>query len=106
LKGVRAEKERQVTALEKAVDLALLRYDQGIATYLDVLNAEQQLFPARLDLARTARDQLIAVVLLYRALGGGWNLDVAQWASAGGPPSDGPAEPPDGAGGHVEQGDP
>jgi len=47
-----------------------------------VLEAEQQLFPAELDLARTQRDQLVAVVDLYRVLGGGWNLDVPEW---GGP---------------------
>lgn len=65
-----------------AVDLSLERFDEGISTYYEVLEAQQQLFPAQLDLARTMRDQLVAVVLLYRALGGGWNLDVPQWVPA------------------------
>jgi multidrug efflux system outer membrane protein len=59
-----------------------------------VLEAQQQLFPAQNALARTTRDQLTVVVLLYRALGGGWNLDAEEWApngapatARGGPPS-------------------
>jgi outer membrane protein, multidrug efflux system len=79
LKGIRTEKEREVTALQKSVDLSLDRYNEGIATYYEVLEAQQQLFPAQLDLARTMRDQLSAVVLLYRALGGGWSLAVPDW---------------------------
>ncbi|HEV7731186.1 MAG TPA: efflux transporter outer membrane subunit [Candidatus Binatia bacterium] len=82
LKGVRAEREKQVAALQQAVDLSLIRYDEGVATYYEVLEAEQQLFIAQLELARVMRDQLLAVVLLYRALGGGWNLEVEQWAGA------------------------
>jgi multidrug efflux system outer membrane protein len=45
-----------------------------------VLEAQQQLFPAQNELARTTRDQLTIVVLLYRALGGGWNLATEDWA--------------------------
>jgi multidrug efflux system outer membrane protein len=63
----------QARALQDAVDLALLRYDSGRASYLEVLEAEQQLFPAQAALAQTQRDQLIAVVNLYKALGGGWS---------------------------------
>jgi outer membrane protein, multidrug efflux system len=37
-----------------------------------VLEAQQELFPAQLNLARTRRDQLLAIVSLYKALGGGW----------------------------------
>jgi multidrug efflux system outer membrane protein len=81
LKGVRTEQERQVEGLQRAVDLSLDRYNEGISTYYEVLEAQQQLFPAQLNLARTVRDQLVAVVLLYRALGGGWNLDDPQWVA-------------------------
>jgi multidrug efflux system outer membrane protein len=55
-----------------------------------VLEAQQLLFPAENDLARTQRDQLLVVVDLYRALGGGWQLADAEWAE---PPA---AAPPDG----------
>lgn len=71
-KGVRVEQEAQVTALQDASRLARLRYDRGLANYLEVLIADQDLFDAELELARTRGAQLNAVVQLYRALGGGW----------------------------------
>jgi multidrug efflux system outer membrane protein len=74
LDGVRAEQERAVVALREALRIARVRYVGGLATYLEVLDAQQQLFPAENDLARTRRDQLLAVVALYRALGGGWSI--------------------------------
>jgi multidrug efflux system outer membrane protein len=40
-----------------------------------VLEAQQQLFPAEIGLAQTHRDQLVAVVSLYKALGGGWKAE-------------------------------
>jgi multidrug efflux system outer membrane protein len=54
------------------VRLANLRYVSGLSAYFEVLEAQQQLFPAELSLAATRRDQLVAIVDLYRALGGGW----------------------------------
>ncbi len=48
-----------------------------------MLEAEEQLFPAEDALAQTQRDQLIATVNLYRALGGGWNLPDAKWIRTG-----------------------
>jgi len=82
LKGVHAERAETVTALQTSVALSLQRYNDGIASYFEVLEAEQQLFPAELDLARTQRDELVAVVTLYRALGGGWRLAVPDWSAA------------------------
>jgi outer membrane protein, multidrug efflux system len=79
LVGQREAQQRQVASLKEAVDLALQRYDGGRATYFEVLEAEQQLFPSEDALAQTQRDQLIAVVNLYKALGGGWNLKDAEW---------------------------
>jgi len=79
LVGQRAAQERQVASLKESVDLALQRYDAGRATYFEVLEAEQQLFPSQDALAQTQRDQLVAVVNLYKALGGGWNLKDADW---------------------------
>jgi multidrug efflux system outer membrane protein len=70
---------KQVDSLKEAVALALLRYDAGRASYFEVLEAEQQLFPAEDALAQTERDQLLAVVDLYKALGGGWNISDAGW---------------------------
>jgi multidrug efflux system outer membrane protein len=65
----------QVAALKRSTDLALLRYDSGRASYFEVLEAQQQYFDGAYDLARTERDELLAVVGLYKALGGGWNAD-------------------------------
>lgn len=75
----RAEQELQVVSLQKSVDTALLRYDNGRASYFEVIDAEQQLFPAQVAVAQTQRDQLLAVVGLYKALGGGWSLTPADW---------------------------
>jgi multidrug efflux system outer membrane protein len=44
-----------------------------------VLEAQQLLFPAEIALSQTRRDGLIAVVQLYKALGGGWKLTDSQW---------------------------
>jgi multidrug efflux system outer membrane protein len=72
LRELRIEQETQVDALEDAASLSRLRYDTGLANYLEVLIADQDLFAAELDLARTRGAQLNSVVQLYRALGGGW----------------------------------
>jgi multidrug efflux system outer membrane protein len=69
----------QVEALQRAVGLAKERYDGGRASYFEVLEADQELFPAQYELAQTQRDELLAVVGLYKALGGGWNLAPEQW---------------------------
>ena len=76
----RAALETQVAALQRSVDLSMLRFKAGRANYFEVLEAEQQLFPAQYDLAAARRDQLVAVVALYKALGGGWQLTPDQWS--------------------------
>lgn len=65
----------EVKALEGAVQLSRSRYVAGKADYYEVLEAQQQLFPAQRSLAQTQRDQLLACVALYRALGGSWSND-------------------------------
>ena len=69
---VRAEQETLVTALGRAAGLAEIRYTNGLATYLEVLDAQRQRFAAELDLTRTQRTQLASLVEVYKALGGGW----------------------------------
>ena len=68
----RAEQESLVDARERAVRLSQLRYRGGVDSYLQVLDAETRLFDAQLQLADLKRDELTAIVQLYRALGGGW----------------------------------
>ena len=72
---IREHQAHQVQALEQAVKLSSERYVAGKASYYEVLEAQQQLFPSELNLARTQRDQLLAVVSLYKALGGGWQAE-------------------------------
>ncbi|HKQ70526.1 MAG TPA: efflux transporter outer membrane subunit [Polyangiaceae bacterium] len=74
LRERRAEEEKQVAALQRAVDLSHTQFEGGTATYLDVISAEQQRFPAELNLAQLQALQLTAYVQLYRSLGGGWWL--------------------------------
>jgi outer membrane protein, multidrug efflux system len=71
--------ERSVKALEQAVGFAADRYRHGFASYFEVLEALQQLYPAQNALAQIRRDRLLAHVLLYKALGGGWSLTDAEW---------------------------
>jgi multidrug efflux system outer membrane protein len=70
--AARAEQETLVQVLRNATDLSNVRYDGGVTSYLEVLDNQRQLFEAELDLARARRNELLAVVGLYRALGGGW----------------------------------
>jgi outer membrane protein, multidrug efflux system len=74
---------RSVKALAEAVEHALDRYRQGLANYFEVLEAQQQLYPAQNVLAQIRRDRLLAHVRLYKALGGGWSLTDPQWTDPG-----------------------
>ncbi len=69
---LRAELEISVQSLGNAARLSRVRYDTGLANYLEILIADQQLFDQEILLARARGAQLTAVVQLYRALGGGW----------------------------------
>src|SRR5256712_8721304 len=70
--------DRAVKALEQAVGHATDRYRYGLASYYEVLEAQQQLYPAQNTLAQIRRDRLLSHVRLYKALGGGWNLTDAE----------------------------
>jgi outer membrane protein, multidrug efflux system len=78
LAEAREEQTRTVFAYRESVRLSTLRYTGGFANYFEVIEAQQLLFPAEIILAQVQRDQLIAVVQLYRALGGGWSAYVEQ----------------------------
>jgi multidrug efflux system outer membrane protein len=67
-----AAQATQVEALNSALELAQLRYQAGLASYLDLLDAQRSLFSARLALSQSQLQQLTAAVALYKALGGGW----------------------------------
>jgi len=63
---------KNTEAHRKAADIANVRYEGGVTSYLEVLYNEQELFNAELILAQARRDELLSVVELYRSLGGGW----------------------------------
>jgi len=68
----RIQQELLVGSLRDRVGLANQRFFGGLDTYLQVLDAERDLFDAELNLARLQRDERLNIVGLYRALGGGW----------------------------------
>ncbi|MFD2502403.1 TolC family protein [Rhizorhabdus histidinilytica] len=62
----------RATAAQRAIaDLARTRYREGVANYLEVLDAERNLFIAEQTLIQLRRAELDALVSLYVALGGG-----------------------------------
>ena len=67
-----AARERQANAARSAASLSRARYDGGVTSYLEVLDSERSLFVAELSASSTRRQQLVAIVELYKALGGGW----------------------------------
>jgi outer membrane protein, multidrug efflux system len=69
---VRTEQEQLVATLQDRSRLAYLRYTGGVDTLLNALDADRDLFSSELGLAQTRRNELLALVQLYRALGGGW----------------------------------
>lgn len=73
----RAHMEDRAQAHRSATELANTRYEGGVTSYLEVLYNEQELFSAELTLAEARLNELLSVVALYRALGGGWQVEAA-----------------------------
>jgi multidrug efflux system outer membrane protein len=69
----RAAQEELVEALRASTRLSTERYEGGVDNYLQVLDAQRNLFQGELDLVRLRRQELSTLVQLYRALGGGWD---------------------------------
>ena len=84
---IRAAEEVRVEAARDYLRLARLQYANGVLAYLDVLDAERQLFDAELQLSGAITGQLTSVVDLYRALGGGWATPSGQTPFPGRPTS-------------------
>jgi multidrug efflux system outer membrane protein len=72
LKDQLAAQERLVAALTDYARLARLQYDGGYAPYSTVLQAEQSLFPAELQLAAVRASVFSSAANVYKAMGGGW----------------------------------
>ena len=84
LAGVRAARDEavaqstQATALRQALSLAESRYQAGLSSYLDLLDAQRSLFSAELALSQSQLGELTAAVQLYKALGGTWTTTRAR----------------------------
>lgn len=72
-----AARNFQVAAAQSASSLSRARYNGGVTDYLEVLDSERSLFSAELAASQVRRLELVALVQLYRALGGGWSPDAA-----------------------------
>jgi len=72
VREIRGTQERLLTTLQDRSRLSYVRYRGGVDTLLNALDADRDLFDAELRLAQTKRNELLALVQLYKALGGGW----------------------------------
>ncbi len=80
LEAIRVEQARAVDAYKDAVAVSNQRYQAGKSSYFEVLEAEQELYPAENALAQTELNRRVVIVQLYQALGGGWNLKTPEWS--------------------------
>jgi len=72
----------QLNALQRYLDLATLRYKNGYTDYLTVVDAERNLFSAQLQYVQNQGGLFIALVSLYKALGGGWVNEAEQMTAS------------------------
>jgi multidrug efflux system outer membrane protein len=74
LREFREQQALLFNAAQDARRLAQVRYEGGVTSYLEVLDADTRLFDAELGLAQAELSELTALVEIYRALGGGWQI--------------------------------
>ncbi len=72
--AARSCNEQAAAALASSVELATQRYVGGRANYYEVLQAQQEFCPTQRAEVRARVGELIAIIQLYKALGGGWQL--------------------------------
>jgi outer membrane protein TolC len=82
------QSRRDKLAAESAADadataIAKLLYEQGVESFLPVLDAERSLYAADDDLAQSERDSTLALIALYKSLGGGWQTASSEITPAG-----------------------
>lgn len=76
--------KRQVAALQQYADTARLRYENGYTSFIEVLDAERSLFNAQLQYTQSQQVQFQAMINLYKAIGGGWDVVADKMTRAGG----------------------
>lgn len=62
----------RVASEDRVLALADLRYSGGVSDYLEVLDAQRSLLDSELEHSASTRDELVELIRLYKALGGGW----------------------------------
>ncbi|HEY6803082.1 MAG TPA: efflux transporter outer membrane subunit [Pyrinomonadaceae bacterium] len=72
VKEIQTQQELLVETLRDRSRLAHLRYEGGVDTLLNALDADRELFDAEVNLTQVKRNELLSLVQLYKALGGGW----------------------------------
>jgi multidrug efflux system outer membrane protein len=78
---ITVEKAKEITKAQRNLvraareykRLGVIQYLNGVISYLDLLDAQRSLLNAEIDLNNAKRDELLAMVQLYKALGGGWS---------------------------------
>jgi multidrug efflux system outer membrane protein len=75
--------KRQVAALQQYADTARLRYENGYTSFIEVLDAERSLFNAQLQYTQSQQVQFQAMINLYKAIGGGWEVVADNMTRAG-----------------------
>ena len=75
--------KRQVAALQQYADTARLRYENGYTSFIEVLDAERSLFNAQLQYTQSQQVQFQAMINLYKAIGGGWEVVADKMTRAG-----------------------
>jgi multidrug efflux system outer membrane protein len=89
------EQITSVDAYRESVRLSTIRYDSGLANYLDIIDAQIQMYPAESAMVNYDLGRKLALVNLYQALGGGWSLSDVQWSSMSTTPAPAaPTQPP------------
>jgi multidrug efflux system outer membrane protein len=80
-----AFQDSQVATLRRYLELAQLRYDNGYTSYIEVLDAERNLFDAEVQYSQTQGNVAVSLVNLYKAMGGGWVAEAERLATAPAP---------------------
>ncbi|UTW61440.1 efflux transporter outer membrane subunit [bacterium SCSIO 12741] len=75
-------KLKEVQARQKAVEYSEALFSRGSASYLEVIEAQRYTLTAELELSDIRKNQLIAIINLYKALGGGWDASPNETAQS------------------------
>ena len=73
------EQLKSVEAYRESVRLAIVRYDSGLSNYLEIIDAQLAMYPAESASVNYDLGRKVALISLYRSLGGGWNLTDPEW---------------------------